>query len=530
MLKLFVQAFFITIKRVVGRIMAEKILSIDFHEAQLINPSFLFIVHNDIELNEMLNALDGLVEYNNCVLKIVLDDQPFYIGKFGAQAVILVKTSDMGSTKPFASLNTTTISLSSWQPTYIIMLGVMAGFKKDMEIGDVIIARISIDYQNYKIKKRKFISRAHFYDSGTVYKLFDNITKQALKDHGLSFNIHKGQALSGDVLVDSAPFKSALLGQYPEAKGLEMEFRGVASACRSADVSNILMVKGVCDRGEDKNDEYQKTAMQNAIELCRIVFDDRRNFDKRKLKHSYSAIVGRSVFISGSHDSAIIERDAIGSGVTKKFIDCKEAKTFAMELSAAFKEKGFRIVTGYGREIGDAVVAGVLSNLNIQDSSYTLLSENLLSMPFPRMKDIGYNGYSYEQFKSKYRTIMCKEAAFAVSIFGLKKEEESKKVVPADGVMEELMVAHNLGRMIIPVGATEFMSRKIWSKVGAELGKYYPLGPSSGESDMRLKQRVALRQQHFERIGRKINFGDEKERADLIKDILEFIKKPWEKD
>lgn len=505
----------------------KQIMSVNYNEATVINPSFLFIVHNDIEFNEMLSNLEPLVEYD-CIIKVVLDDQPYYIGQFGAQPIVLVKTSDMGNTKPFASLNTTTIALSHWQPNYIIMLGVMAGFKEDMKIGDVIIARESIDYQSYKIKELEYISRAHYYYSGTLYKLFDNIQEKSFNELS-GHKIFKGKVLSGDALIDSAIFKKAfLLTQYPEAMGAEMEFMGVASACISAGIANILMIKGVCDFGENKGENKetnQKLAMQNAIKLCKVVFNDINNFDKRKLKYSYSSIINKSVLISGSHDSRINQAADLEVD-TEKSVDCKVAKTFAMELAMKLHQKGFRIVTGYGKEIGEAVVAGVLSNINIHNASYNLLNEHILMIPFPRIRDINYNGYDHNQFKSKYREIICKEARFAISIFGIKINENSIPLITekASGVEEELMIAHNLGRTIIPVGATGFMSREIWNKVRENLDRFYPINSFDINNE-----RVEKRRKCFEKLGQSIDFENPNDRNNLIDTIIEFISKPWEK-
>ena len=508
------------------------IKSITYEEAKVISPSFLFIVHNSTEYDLMIDSMTSPPNYSE-VLRVVIESQPYYIGNFGAQTIVLAKTSDMGSTKPFASTTTTTNAITQWQPLYVLMIGVAASMESQdkAKIGDVIVARESIDYQSGKSKEEKWIPRSYHYYSGKIYKLFDDVREEEFNsDIDDDFNKNKiktGAVLSGGILLDSADVKEELLSIYPEVVGLEMEFMGVASACIDAGINQIVMVKGICDFAENKSankSQNQKKAMQNAIKLCKIVFNNPLNFNDNELKYSYSKIISKSVLISGSHNSKISARDITQSKIFKNFIDCDNAVTFAKELSISLQENGYRIVTGYGLEIGQGVIAGVLSNISMYETSYVTLQEKLVSMPFPRLRDNNYNGLNYERFKSKYREIICLEANYAISIFGVKIENESNRIIEADGVEEEIMLAYNMGKFIIPVGATEFTSRKIWEEVKSNLDKYYPINL---EDESVLSEKRKLRDECFNSLGKTIDFNDQLQRRSLIESIILFMEMPW---
>jgi nucleoside phosphorylase len=63
--------------------------------------------------------------------------------------------------------------------------------------------------------------------------------------------MHIGHVLSGEKLVDNIEFKNALLDQYPQVIGGEMEGGGLwASASRHK--KSWILIKSVCDWGDGK--------------------------------------------------------------------------------------------------------------------------------------------------------------------------------------------------------------------------------------------------------------------------------------
>jgi nucleoside phosphorylase len=86
--------------------------------------------------------------------------------------------------------------------------------------------------------------------------------------------MHFGPILSGEKLIDDLDFKNALMDQYPNAIGGEMEGAGLWSAAGRAGKDWIL-VKGVCDWADGrKNDSFQEMAAASAVSIALHVFED----------------------------------------------------------------------------------------------------------------------------------------------------------------------------------------------------------------------------------------------------------------
>ena len=72
-----------------------------------------------------------------------------------------------------------------------------------------------------------------------------------------------GLLLSWDVLVDSAALREGLKAHYRDAQGGEMEGAGVyAPSVRTG--TEWIVVKGICDWGQDKNSRAQEPAAAHA--------------------------------------------------------------------------------------------------------------------------------------------------------------------------------------------------------------------------------------------------------------------------
>ena len=78
--------------------------------------------------------------------------------------------------------------------------------------------------------------------------------------------VWQGTLLSWDVLVDFPPLRAALKDRYRDALGCEMEGAGVYAASVRAGIEWIV-VKGICDWGQHKNDGAQGLAAGNAAGL-----------------------------------------------------------------------------------------------------------------------------------------------------------------------------------------------------------------------------------------------------------------------
>ena len=237
---------------------------------------------------------------------------------------------------------------------------------------------------------------------------------------------------------------------------------------------------------------------------------------------SEDALKNKSVFISASHDEAADKLPVVElEKVTRKYLSNSSAMLFSKELAIALSKSGHRIVTGYGKGIGPAVLAGVFSIINIYDKEYSDLSKYILTFPFPRMPNTKYYGLDYEGFKFKYREMMCKEAKYIIAIFGFKLDENIP--TKAYGVGVDLGIALGQGSMIIPVGSTEFISREYWEFYKDKLDEIYPIKKTD-----KIDERIQTRNLLYKELGQDIDFEKVNERQKLISAIIAFMNKPWE--
>lgn len=190
-----------------------------------------------------------------------------------------------------------------------------------------------------------------------------------------------------------------------------------------------------------------------------------------------------NIFISGSAEE-------YGSwGSTK-------ALKFAHQLSKELIKLDYTVVTGFGLGIGSAVITGALEE--IHSSRARDIDANLVLRPFPQIQ-VGDRPLSDLWYA--YRKEMISNAGIAVFIFGNRLED--KTIIDAPGVESEFRIALENGLSVIPVGATGYMSKRLWDIVKEQFLTYYPncqdmqecfdsLGDSSLEPEVLIKRIIEL--------------------------------------
>ena len=128
-----------------------------------------------------------------------------------------------------------------------------------------------------------------------------------------------------------------------------------------------------------------------------------------------------------------------------------DVNTFIRNLSAALIHEGFRIVNGYGLGFGNEVVAGAMSAL-AEDKKP--LESNLIIRPFPQ-------GDDYKKLWTKYRHDMISHTGISIFLFGNKKNKTTGERILSNGMKEEYDISKSNGNVLIPVGATGDMSKKL---------------------------------------------------------------------
>ena len=214
------------------------------------------------------------------------------------------------------------------------------------------------------------------------------------------------------------------------------------------------------DYSNDEDYGYEKARQElRAKDLARYgiqtVFVDDYPEITAILRDIEFAVKRSNVFISGSAD------DYTGWGKDK-------AEELAGKIAQSLVKNDFRVTSGFGLGIGSSVINGALAE--IYRSKYKHTDEYLCLRPFPQgIKDAKERKNVFTQ----YRKDMISDTGVAVFIFGNKKDStDPSKIIDAPGCWEEFVVAKDNKSIIIPIGSTGFMARKILDEVKADIDNY----------------------------------------------------------
>lgn len=225
-------------------------------------------------LHKYLKPIPGYSD----ILKIQVGKHTYFVGQFGAFYAVHVACNEMGSTGRSSSIVTTSDAINTWSPSVVLMVGI--AFGKDetkQEIGDVLVSERIIPYEPKRLGKDETISRAKEGPaSSLLFDRFKSVTGWDFKQEERAPEIIYGGILSGEKLVDDPAFKAELFKDHPEAIGGEMEGAGIYAACDQK-VNDWILVKGICDWGENKDNpdkkKHQVLAIESAVDLCAFVFN-----------------------------------------------------------------------------------------------------------------------------------------------------------------------------------------------------------------------------------------------------------------
>ena len=169
------------------------------------------------------------------------------------------------------------------------------------------------------------------------------------------------------------------------------------------------------------------------------------------------AVLKNNVFISGSI-----------SHFDKNWPETR-VNELAYKLSNSLVKENFRVTSGYGLGIGSAVITGALDE--IYKSKYKHLDANLCLRPFPQCIA---DEFECKNKWTQYRKDMINDTGIAIFMFGNKIIETSgkKETVEADGCLEEFEIAKSNNNIIIPIGSTGYVAKKIFNEVKAKLSDY----------------------------------------------------------
>lgn len=158
---------------------------------------------------------------------------------------------------------------------FIISTGICFGLKPkyqdaegkkgyEQQYGDILYSNYIQDYETVR-QGKKIELRGERLPAGVGLLQAVRIARD---EADLSkFKVYEGLMLSGQKLVDDESFVRLLRSTYPDAIGGEMEGNALA-ASSIHDGRQWITIKGICDWGMDKEDNWQAIAAERACQLA----------------------------------------------------------------------------------------------------------------------------------------------------------------------------------------------------------------------------------------------------------------------
>lgn len=232
------------------------------------------LVANDVEFKYLINLVKPLKNEEN-ICRHLHGSDGYFMGVLGVNDVLIVKPEKIGME---AATNALNYLLKKYKTIkYIISVGVIAGInincEENLDFGDVIVSSKIARYGDIKVSPGN-----QWKTRGTIDKINqDFITKFTSFDIefnsivGRNPNVVSGCVLSGPILLNDPKTKEILSKEYKDAIGLEME--GGVNVIVDED-KKFVIIKGICDWGENKVDVYQPLAAHTASLLVRKVLSE----------------------------------------------------------------------------------------------------------------------------------------------------------------------------------------------------------------------------------------------------------------
>ncbi len=212
---------------------------------------------------------------------------------------------------------------------------------------------------------------------------------------------------------------------------------------------HYYVLKSICREANESDEDFA-----NRKRLQELFVDDLKNYGIRTvLIKEYSEINGilreirkrylsRTVFFSG----AAADYGKYGESQVREFV---------RKLSASIIHEGFRIVNGYGLGFGNEVLAGAISQLNREHKP---IDGNLFMRPFPQGEK------DFKVLWREYRKDMISLTGVSIFLLGNKIDRKTNEIIKSDGMREEYEISKDNGNLLIPVGATGYMSEELWKE------------------------------------------------------------------
>jgi nucleoside phosphorylase len=192
-----------------------------------------------------------------------------------AYKIAVVVLPSMGE---LSAANATTDALATWNPNFVLMVGIAGGIAQDdLDLGDVIVADQVVGYEYGKVKGNRIMPRDRVYPASAL--LLDRVRNfwddawagqvnaprptPAGRDKSKRF---VGPIASGNKVIASKLFQAQLKERWPKLIAVETEAEGVfAAVFDRPQIHGTLVIRGISDMADKaKNDAWQEYAANAA--------------------------------------------------------------------------------------------------------------------------------------------------------------------------------------------------------------------------------------------------------------------------
>lgn len=196
------------------------------------------------------------------IIKERVTDKIAYQEVLGLRKRVVILQSGMGMTGSDSVIIQLKNYIDVLTPSKIIMCGIAFGANPNKQnLGEILVSKQVWNYEPRKIFAKRTIPRGDKVTASSSLLQLYNLTAINFKG-----NVHFGLLASGEKLINSESELKKLKSDEPEIIGGDMEAAGIASVCNDQRIEWIV-IKGICDWGSDKTDDFQEQAAKNASEF-----------------------------------------------------------------------------------------------------------------------------------------------------------------------------------------------------------------------------------------------------------------------
>ncbi|MEN6636975.1 MAG: SIR2 family protein, partial [Clostridiaceae bacterium] len=216
---------------------------------------------------------------------------------------------------------------------------------------------------------------------------------------------------------------------------------------------------GILQRVMKKTDENEADFQYNKRKQEHIIDNLKKYGIQIVLVDDYSEITGMLRNIQ----HLICEKNVFISGACEQIDLDQDYSRYARILAKWLTENGFKIHTGYGKNIGSEVVSGAFDACEKSKSKIKQFNGSVFIYPFPYQK--ATSDEERRAIYSEIRKNIVQKAHFSIIINGTKRRVKDSPMEISDGVLEEGRLAIQHGSIVIPIAVTGGAAKIIWNEI-----------------------------------------------------------------